>query len=77
MAQIDPIMAGAIITGIGSGIGYVGKQIFNLISNTIHRESTRADRLEEKLFSTQALVYPVLEAANAAIREAIAVQKDT
>lgn len=72
----DPVTIGAVITGIGTGIGYVGKQVFDLVKKTIERESTRADRLEERLFSTQALVHPVLAEANAAIREAIAAKKE-
>lgn len=73
---MDPITLGAIVTGLGGGLSYVGKQVFSLIHTTIKRESERADRLEEKLFTTQSLVYPVLEAANSAIREAIAAKKD-
>ena len=67
----NPATISIIASGIAAGIGYVGKQIFALVTATIARESARADRLEEKLFTTQALVYPVLEAANSAIREAI------
>lgn len=74
---MDPALLATILTGIGGGLSYIGKQGFNLLSATIKRESERADRLEEKLFTTQALVYPVLEAANSAIREAIAAKKES
>lgn len=76
MADMNPyIYAGG--TGLGAGIAFVGKYIFSFISNTIARESSRGDRLESKLFDTQDLVYPVVESATSAIREAIAVIKQT
>lgn len=62
----------SIVTGIGGGLSYVGKKVSDLIISTIAREGARADRLEQKLFDTQSLIYPVLEEANSAIREAIA-----
>jgi hypothetical protein len=71
MADPNYPLLSAIATGIGTGIGWMGKQVFSLVANTIKRESDRGDRLETKLFETQALVYPVLEEANSAIREAI------
>lgn len=72
MADIDPyIYAGG--TAVGTALGFIGKYIFNFITATITRESSRGDRLESKLFDTQDLVYPVIESATSAIREAIAV----
>lgn len=76
MADVDPYVY-ALGTGIGGGIAFVGKYVFSFITSTLSYERTRADRLEEKLFSTQALVYPVLGEANSAIREAIAAKKET
>lgn len=65
----------ALGSGVGAGVAFVGKYIFSFISTTITRESERGDRLENKLFETQAVIYPALEAANSAIREAIAAKK--
>lgn len=76
MADINPyIYAGG--TAVGTAIGFIGKYVFNFITATITRESTRGDRLEAKLFDTQDLVYPVVESATSAIREAIAVIRQT
>lgn len=75
MADMNPYIY-AIGTGVGGALAYVGKLVANLITTTISRESTRADRLEAKLFDTQAVIYPALEAANSAIREAIAAKKE-
>jgi hypothetical protein len=71
MADMNPYVY-ALGAGIGSGIAFVGKYIFTFISGTIARESTRGDRLEDKLFETQAVIYPAVESATSAIREAIA-----
>lgn len=72
MADMDPYIY-AMGTGIAGGIAFVGKYVFSFITTTIKREETRGDRLESKLFDTQELVYPVIESATSAIREAIAV----
>lgn len=66
----------ALGSGVGAGIAFVGKYVFSFISSTITRESQRGDRLEAKLFSTQELVYPAIESATQAIREAIAAKKE-
>lgn len=71
MADINPYVY-AMGTGIAGGIAFVGKYVFNFITATITRESTRGDRLEDKLFETQAVIYPAVESATSAIREAIA-----
>lgn len=76
MTDMNPyIYAGG--GAIGTALGFVGKYIFNFITSTIQRESQRGDRLESKLFDTQELVYPVVESATSAIREAIAVIRQT
>ncbi len=75
MSDMNPYVY-ALGTGVGGGIAFVGKYIFSFISNTISRESARGDRLETKLFETQAVIYPALESANSAIREAIAARKE-
>lgn len=76
MADMNPyIYAGG--TALGAALAYVGKLVANLITATIKRESDRGDRLESKVFTTQDLVYPVIESATSAIREAIAVIKQT
>ena len=66
----------ALGSGVGAGIAFVGKYVFSFISSTIARESQRGDRLEAKLFATQELVYPAIESATQAIREAIAAKKE-
>lgn len=65
----------ALGMGVGGGIAFMGKWVVNLISALIQRSEERGDRLENKLFETQAVIYPALEAANSAIREAIAAKK--
>lgn len=76
MTDMNPyIYAGG--GAIGTALGFIGKYVFNFITSTIHRESARGDRLESKLFDTQDLVYPVIESATSAIREAIAVIRQT
>jgi hypothetical protein len=75
MADMNPYIY-AMGAGIGGGIAFVGKWVVNLISAMIQRAEERGDRLEGKLFETQALIYPALEAANSAIREAIAAKKE-
>lgn len=75
MADMNPYVY-AIGSGVGAGIAFVGKYVFSFITSTIHREAERGDRLETKLFSTQELVYPVIESATNAIREAIAAKKE-
>ena len=76
MSDVNPyIYAGG--TAIGTAVGFIGKYVFNFITSTIARESTRGDRLESKLFDTQEMVYPVVESATSAIREAIAVIRQT
>lgn len=75
MADMNPYVY-ALGSGVGAGIAFVGKYVFNFITTTISRESIRGDRLESKLFETQAVIYPALEAANSAIREAIAAKKE-
>lgn len=74
MADINPYIY-ALGTGVGGALAYTGKLVANLIISTLKRESDRGDRLEEKVFKTQDLVYPVIESATSAIREAIAVIK--
>lgn len=71
MADMNPYVY-AIGTGIGAGIAYVGKLVANLVTSTILYERTRADRLEERVFTLQEIVYPALEASSSALREAIA-----
>jgi hypothetical protein len=72
---MDPyIYAGG--AGLGGGIAFVGKWVINLVTSQINRADERGDRLEAKLFETQAVIYPALEAANSAIREAIAAKKE-
>lgn len=75
MTDIDPYVY-ALGTGVGGAIAFTGKWVVNLISAMIQRAEERGDRLENKLFETQAVIYPALEAANSAIREAIAAKKE-
>lgn len=76
MADMNPYVY-ALGGGVAGALAFVGKWVITLVNGIIVKCEARADRLEEKLFSTQALVYPVLEAANSAIREAIAANKET
>lgn len=66
----------AIGGGIATALGFVGKWVITLITGIIERAEARADRLETKLFEIQAVVYPALESATSAIREAIAAKKE-
>ncbi len=75
MAEMDPYIY-AMGAGLGGGIAFIGKWVVNLISGIITKAEERGDRLENKLFETQAVIYPALEAANSAIREAIAQKKE-
>ena len=74
MADMNPYVY-AIGGGVATSLGFVGKWVIQLVTGVITRAEARADRLEAKLFETQAVIYPALEAANSAIREAIAAQK--
>ena len=71
MADMNPYVY-AIGTGVGGGIAYVGKLVADLITSTIKYERTRADRLEDRVFTLQEIIYPALEASSSALREAIA-----
>lgn len=71
MADMNPYVY-ALGTGIGGGIAFVGKYVFDFITQTLQYERARADRLEDRVFKQQELVYPALEASSSAIREAIA-----
>lgn len=75
MADMNPYVY-ALGSGIGAGIAWTGKYVFGFITSTIRREADRGDRLETKLFATQELVYPAIESATTAIREAIASKKE-
>ena len=66
----------AVGSGVGGALAFIGKWVVNLISSVITRSEARGDRLETKLFETQELVYPAVESATAAIREAIAAKKE-
>lgn len=75
MSDMNPyIYAGG--GAVGAALAYLGKWLVKLISGIIERGEARGDRLEAKLFETQAVIYPALEAANSAIREAIAAKKE-
>jgi hypothetical protein len=74
MADMNPYVY-ALGSGVGGSLVFIGKWVVNLISSIIQRSEERGDRLENKLFETQAVIYPALEAANSAIREAIAAKK--
>lgn len=71
MADMNPYVY-ALGTGVGGGIAFVGKYVFDFITTTLNYERARADRLEDRVFKQQELVYPALEASSSAIREAIA-----
>lgn len=75
MADMNPYIY-AIGTGVGGALAFTGKWVINLVSGIIKKAEDRGDRLETKLFETQAVIYPALEAANSAIREAIAAKKE-
>lgn len=75
MADMNPYVY-AIGGGVATALGFVGKWVIQLVTGIITRAEARGDRLETKLFETQALIYPALEAANSAIREAIAAKKE-
>lgn len=75
MADMNPYVY-AIGAGVGSGLAFIGKWVIQLVTNVINRADARGDRLEAKLFSTQELVYPAIESATTAIREAIAAKKE-
>ena len=75
MADINPyIYAGG--GAVGGVITFIGKWVVELITGIINRSEARGDRLEAKLFTTQELVYPAIESATTAIREAIAAKKE-
>lgn len=76
MADMDPYVY-AIGGGVAGALGFIGKWVISLITGIIERAEARADRLETKLFETQAVIYPALESANSAIREAIAAKKES
>ena len=71
MADMNPYVY-ALGSGVGAGIAFVGKYVFAFITRTLEYERARADRLEDKVFKQQELVYPALEASSSALREAIA-----
>ena len=75
MAEMNPYIY-AIGGGVAGALAFVGKWVITLISGIIERAEARADRLESKLFEIQAIVYPALESATSAIREAIAAKKE-
>ena len=75
MADINPyIYAGG--GAVGGAIAFIGKWVVELITGIINRSEARGDRLEAKLFTTQELIYPAIESATTAIREAIAAKKE-
>ncbi len=75
MTDMNPyIYAGG--GAVATALAFVGKWVVKLITDIIARSEARGDRLENKLFETQAVIYPALEAANSAIREAIAAKKE-
>lgn len=61
---------------VGGALAFIGKWVVELISGIIARAEARGDRLEAKLIEIQALVYPALESATSAIREAITAKKE-
>lgn len=75
MTDMNPyIYAGG--AAVGGALAFIGKWVVKLISDIITRAEARGDRLEAKLFEIQAIVYPALESATSAIREAIAAKKE-
>lgn len=75
MSEMNPYIY-ALGAGVGGGLAFIGKWVISLVSEVIKRSEERGDRLETKLFETQAVIYPALESANSAIREAIAAKKE-
>lgn len=75
MADMDPYVY-ALGGGVATALGFIGKWVINLVTGIITRAEARGDRLEAKLFEIQAIVYPALESATSAIREAIAAKKE-
>jgi hypothetical protein len=75
MADMNPYIY-AIGGGVGGALGFIGKWFIGFLTDVFKRSEERGDRLETKLFETQAVIYPALEAANSAIREAIATKKE-
>lgn len=75
MESMNPYIY-AIGGGVATALAFVGKWVIQLVTGVISRAEARGDRLEAKLFETQAVIYPALEAANSAIREAIAAKKE-
>lgn len=75
MTDMNPYIY-ALGAGVGGALAFVGKWVIGLVTSIITRADERGDRLENKLFETQAVIYPALEAANSAIREAIAAKKE-
>ena len=61
---------------VGGALAFIGKWVIQLVSGIIARAEARGDRLEAKIFEIQAVVYPALESATSAIREAIAAKKE-
>ena len=75
MADMNPYVY-ALGGGVAGALAFVGKWVIALVSGIIERCEARGDRLEAKLFEIQAVVYPALESATSAIREAIAAKKE-
>lgn len=75
MADMNPYVY-ALGGGIGGALAFVGKWVIKLVTDVLQRSEARGDRLENKLFATQEVIYPALESATSAIREAIAAKKE-